>query len=187
MLWHDFYKIDFELNNDQMKKGILLAGIISILAITAAEAQKSKSFYSSNYTTAIGAKVYPGTSAGAVTLKHFLNDRIALEALGTGWKRGGRLTGLLEFHWDIPNAPGLKWYVGPGVHVGFYNDKYYTDDRYGDSYAAVGVDGVIGLDYKFAKIPLNLSIDWQPSIDFGNERYKGFIGDFAGVAARYTF
>ncbi|MBC7887409.1 MAG: hypothetical protein H7Z13_05925 [Ferruginibacter sp.] len=171
-----------------MKKQFFVAAVISVLVVSHASAQKSRSFNSSSYTTALGVKVYPGSGGAAVTIKHFVNKAIALEALGYAWERGGRATGLLEFHWDIPAAPGLKWYVGPGVHVGFYNDKYYNDIRDGKgSYVSAGLDGVIGLDYKFKNIPLNLSADWQPSYDFGNERYHGFGGDFGGIAARYTF
>ncbi|MEP7142154.1 MAG: hypothetical protein ABI707_04750 [Ferruginibacter sp.] len=170
-----------------MKKQFLLATVILMLVISTATAQKSKSFYSSDYTTAIGVKLYPGTGGGAVTLKHFINKGAALEALGSFWDRGTRATGLYEFHWDIKGAPGLKWYVGPGVHLGFYNDKYYNNNRFGGSYVGIGVDGVIGLDYKFNKIPLNLSADWQPSFEFGSNRYNGFGGDFGGIAARYTF
>ncbi|MEO5891571.1 MAG: hypothetical protein ABIQ31_15070 [Ferruginibacter sp.] len=170
-----------------MKNQFLLAMLLAFSVTFTASAQKSKTFNSSDYVTALGVKVYPGSGGAAVTLKHFLNKGIAVEALGYAFQRGARVTGLLEFHWDITGAPGLKWYAGPGVHVGFYNDKYYTNDRFGGSYASAGLDGVIGLDYKFNKIPLNLSADWQPSFDFGNERYHGFGGDFGGIAARYTF
>ena len=171
-----------------MRKVFFLSSVIMLFGILNASAQKrSSSFSSENYVTAIGVKVYPGTGGAAVTLKHFINKGAALEALGSFWERGGRITGLYEFHWDIRGAPGLKWYVGPGVHVSFYNGKYYNRNTYGGSYVAPGIDGVIGLDYKFSKIPLNLSADWQPSFDFGNERYKGFGGDFGGIAARYTF
>ncbi|MEJ7587621.1 MAG: hypothetical protein WKI04_08675 [Ferruginibacter sp.] len=170
-----------------MRKKLLLPACILLLAITNIKAQKSRSFTSSDYTTALGVKLYPGTGGGAVTFKHFIKKGAALEAIGSFWNRGTRATGLYEFHWDINDVPGLKWYVGPGVHVSFYSDKYYTQNRFGGSYAAAGVDGVIGLDYKFNKIPLNLSADWQPSFEFGNERYKGFGGDFGGVSARYTF
>jgi hypothetical protein len=149
--------------------------------------QRSRSFNSTNYVTALGLKLYPASSGAAVTLKHFVRKGAAFEALGYFSERGGRITGLYEFHWDINGAPGLKWYVGPGAHLGFYNDKYYTREQFGGSYVALGVDGVIGLDYKFSKIPLNLSADWQPSFDFGNDRYNGFGGDFGGISARYTF
>ncbi len=171
-----------------MKKTILVSIILFFLASTNVTAQKSSSFNSSNYITALGVKVYPGSGGAAITLKHFVQKNAALEVLGYAWERGGRLTGLYEFYWDIPNAPGLKWYVGPGAHIGFYNDKYYNDVRDGKgSYLSAGLDGVIGLDYKFNNIPLNLSVDWQPSFDFGNERYHGFMADFGGIAARYTF
>ena len=174
-----------------MKKQFVLLSIICMLVFTTAIAQKSKSFYSSDYTTAIGIKLFPAPEggAGAITFKHFINRGAALEALGYFWERGGRLTGLYEFHWDIEGAKGLKWFVGPGVHLGFYNSKdyRYEDRRFNGSYTTVGIDGIIGLDYKFNKIPLNLSVDWQPSFEFGNDRYNGFGGQFAGIAARYTF
>jgi hypothetical protein len=170
-----------------MRKVFFLSSVIMLFGVLNASAQKrSSSFSSENYVTAIGVKVYPASGGAAVTLKHFINKGAALEALGSFWERGGRITGLYEFHWDIPGAPGLKWYVGPGVHLGFYNDNYKYNNTYRSSYLALGVDGVIGLDYKFSKIPLNLSADWQPSFDFGSNR-QGFYGDFGGIAARYTF
>jgi len=170
-----------------MKKGFLLATVITFVALTHVTAQKSRSFDSPNYVTALGIKGYPGSGGAAVTLKHFIKEGAALEALGYFWERGGRVTGLYEFHWDITGAPGLKWYVGPGVHVGFYNNKSYNNSTNSGSYVAAGVDGVIGLDYKFNHIPLNLSADWQPSFEFGNNRYNGFGGNFGGIAVRYTF
>jgi hypothetical protein len=36
----------------------------------------------------------------------------------------------------------------------------------------IGIDGVLGLDYKFNGAPINVSIDWQPSFEFGD--YVGF-------------
>ncbi len=171
-----------------MKKGCMALALILTVAISQVNAQRSSSFNSPDYKTALGIKGYPGSGGAAVTLKHFIREGHALEALGYFWERGGRVTGLYEFHWDITGAPGLKWYVGPGAHVGFYNDKNYNNSQPGNnSYVAIGLDGVIGLDYKFNKIPLNLSADWQPSFDFGNERYRGFGGDYGGIAVRYTF
>ncbi len=174
-----------------MKRQFVFVSLISMFFLKTVTAQKSRSFHSSNYTTALGIKLFPEPDggAGAVTFKHFINKGAAVEALGYFWQRGGRLTGLYEFHWDIEGARGLKWFVGPGVHVAFYNDKNYKydDRRLGGSYTTAGIDGIIGLDYKFNKIPLNLSVDWQPSFEFGSERYNGFGGQFAGVAARYTF
>lgn len=170
-----------------MKKGFVITAVILLSVSYTLTAQRSASFDSPNYSTALGLKVYPGSGGGAVTIKHFITDMHSVEGLGYFWERGGRVTGLYEFNWDINGAPGLKWYVGPGAHIAFYNDKYYNNVTTGGSYVALGLDGVIGLDYKFNHIPLNLSADWQPSFDFGNNRYNGFGGDFGGIAARYTF
>lgn len=141
------------------------------------------------YTTALGIKVW-GDGAG-VSLKHFISSNRALEGIGFFWNGGARITGLYEFHFDIAGAPGLKWYVGPGVHVGFYNDGYNRYNNFNNNNnnyrggSFVGIDGVLGLDYKFNRAPINLSLDWQPSIEFGSGRT--FNGAWGGLGIRYTF
>jgi hypothetical protein len=159
--------------NLTMKKVILL-GLTSLFLI-AANAQ-SKSTHSSSYRTALGVKVWDG---GGISLKHFFNGtNNAGELIAYFWSRGSRVTGLYEIHGNFSDASGLKWYIGPGVHIGFYNDKY--GDR---SYA--GIDGVLGLDYKFRGAPINMSLDWQPTFEFGDDR--GFYGNWGGLGIRYTF
>jgi len=137
------------------------------------------------YKTALGVKVWG--DGGGVSLKSFVQSNRALEGIMYFWNRGTRLTGLYEFHFDIEGAPGLKWYVGPGAHLGFYNNRYYDRNYYnGDgSGTFIGIDGVLGLDYKFDDVPINLSLDWQPSIEFGANR--GFWGGWGGLGVRYTF
>ena len=154
-----------------MKKQIILSAVAALIFISAAKAQSE----GDSYQTALGIKFLDGAG---ITLKHFINDRDALEGIGFFWTQGTRITGLYELHYDIAGAPGLKWYVGPGVHVGFYNT------RYGNGSFA-GVDGVLGLDYKINRAPLNLSLDWQPSFEFGTSR--GFTGSWGGLGVRYTF
>ena len=149
-----------------MRKAVL--AVILLLSVAASQAQ-SKSTNSSTYTTALGVKVWDG---GGITLKHFFNDRNAGELIGYFWRNGVRFTGLYEIHGDINGAEGLRWYIGPGAHIGFYNSKY-GDGSFG------GIDGVLGLDYKFSGAPINLSIDWQPSFEFGDNR--GFYGGWGGL------
>ena len=155
-----------------MKKFLLL-GIFALM-VTFIQAQ-SKSSNSSSYTTALGVKVWDG---GGISFKHFLTDRNAIELIGYFWSQGIRITGLYEIHGPISGASGLQWYIGPGAHVGFYNTKY------GDG-AFIGIDGVLGLDYKFNGAPINISLDWQPSFEFGDNR--GFVGSWGGLGIRYTF
>jgi hypothetical protein len=47
------------------------------------------------------------------------------------------------------------------------NNRYWKI-YYGYRGGAVGIDGVLGLDYKFNGAPINMSLDWQPSFEFGD-------------------
>ena len=149
--------------------------IFTFVLISFVQLQVSAQTKGSSYKTALGVKFYPG----AITVKHFIQSNRALEGIGYFWERGSRITGLYEIHGDIKNARGLKWYIGPGAHIGFYNNKHFGGAT------AVGIDGVLGLDYKFYEAPINLSLDWQPSFEFGD--YDGFSGNWGGLAIRYTF
>jgi hypothetical protein len=155
-----------------MRKAIFL--VFTILSFSVVNAQ-SKSANSSTYRTALGVKVWDG---GGISFKHFVHGNNALELIGYFWNRGTRITGLYEIHGPISGATGLQWYIGPGAHIGFYNDKN------GDG-AFAGIDGVLGLDYKFRGAPINISLDWQPSFEFGTNR--GFYGNWGGLGIRYTF
>jgi hypothetical protein len=159
-----------------VKKSLRRSFIIAALLFTMIGAQaQSKSTNSSSYTTALGVKVWDG---GGISLKHFFSTNHAGELIAYFWGHGVRFTGLYEIHGDFSGAPGLKWYIGPGAHIGFYNSKN------GDG-AFAGIDGVLGLDYKFKGAPINMSIDWQPSFEFGDNR--GFYGNWGGLGIRYTF
>jgi hypothetical protein len=155
-----------------MKKIIFTA---TFFVITFFSMAQSRSYNSTSYRTALGVKVWDG---GGISLKHFFNGNNAGELIGYFWTQGFRFTGLYEIHGNFSDAAGLKWYIGPGAHIGVYNTKYG-----GTSY--IGVDGVLGLDYKFRHAPINMSLDWQPSFEFGTGR--GFYANWGGLGIRYTF
>jgi hypothetical protein len=157
-----------------MKKNLLAVMVLCMVGIGSATAQSN--IGSHDYQTSFGVKFYPG----ALTIKHFLSEKNAIEGIGYFWNRGTRITGLYEIHNDISGIDGLKWYIGPGVHVGFYSNKYGGG-------SSVGVDGALGLDYKVREAPINLSLDWQPSFEFGNNYGNGFTGNWGGLAIRYVF
>ena len=158
-----------------MKKLLLLSFVVFLLAVTSAHAQSSTT-NSADYKTALGIKFYPT----GITIKHFITDRHALEGLAYIFNYGSRITGLYEIYGTINNAGGLKWYVGPGAHIGFYNNKY-------GGATSIGIDGVLGLDYKINPAPIDISLDWQPSVEFGNNFNNGFSGNWGGIGVRYTF
>ena len=159
-----------------MTRFIPILLIVSVLSFMNANAQS----LGSEYRTALGVKVWPGS----ISIKHFTRDNTALEGLLSFWRYGFRFTGLYEYHGDINGAPGLKWYVGPGAHLGFYNDRWnrvYVDE---DNRLDLGVDGVIGLDYKINGAPLNLSLDWQPSFTILSDPQ---FRSWGGLGVRFTF
>ncbi len=158
-----------------MKKVLIVAGLLFHFIMADGQSLGHE------YRTAIGVKVWDG---GGLSIKHFVKPNTALEGIAYFWNKGVRITGLYEIHGNISGAEGLKWYVGPGAHVGFYDgdNKYNTNN---DQATFIGIDGVLGLDYKFNKVPINISIDWQPSFEFGDNR--GFYGGWGGLGIRYAF
>lgn len=136
-----------------------------------------------DYKTGIGLRA--GYPAG-LSVKHFINERAALEGiLATQW-RGLLITGLFEAHRQLADVNNLNWYYGFGAHVGFWNanSRSYWGDP-GTAYTVVGIDGILGLEYSFEEIPINLGIDWKPA--FNLTGYTGFWGDGGALSIRYIF
>lgn len=152
-----------------MKRFFVIATCIFLVNIAAAQ---NKTANSVDYKTAVGVKLWTG---GGITLKTFISDKNALEFIGYFDRYGTRITGLYEIHGNLNTEGGLKWYIGGGAHVGLYRGV-----------TAVGVDGVVGLDYKFSEMPLNIALDWQPSLEFGSGSRNGFHVNWGGLAVRYT-
>ena len=152
-----------------MKK--LILSVFFATAFIATSAQNSTA-EGPDYKTAIGAKLWTG---GGISVKTFIKDNNALEFIGYFDRYGTRITGLYEIHGNLSSEGALKWYVGPGAHVGLYK-----------GITAVGIDGVVGVDYKFTNMPLNLALDWQPSFELGSGTRNGFNGNWGGFAIRFT-
>ena len=163
------YQYDFHLLA-YMKKLLILLVIITMVSLQTSYSQDN----SSSYSTAIGVKLYPGT----ITLKRSIDGNKYLEGQAAFFNKGFRATVLYEFHNDINAVEGLRWYYGAGPHLGFYNSRYYNGNT------LLGVDGILGLDYKLSGTPLNFSLDWQPSFEFGDG--SGFDG-WGGLAVRIAF
>ena len=154
-----------------MKRLLIL--IIVCTSVTVCHAQK-------NYDHAIGIKAGGGIS---FTYKQFITGKNNIEAMATLWNEGFRASGLYEFNFFTFNTvEGLNLFAGPGVHLGFWKNP---DEKNGNSQVEFGIDGIIGLDYTFKTVPINLSLDWQPSVTLAGN--AGFTPSFGGFAVRYTF
>lgn len=133
-----------------------------------------------NYNNAVGARLGWGFAG---SLKHFFTEDWAGEGIvnfrnnynGFGYFT---VTGLAQKHQPLADVNNLSWYFGGGAYVGFYSSSYT-----GSSKAILGISGNLGLDYTFEDIPLNISLDWIPSI--GLTGGGGFGAEAGGIGVRY--
>jgi hypothetical protein len=149
---------------DNMKQ-VLVAFLFSILISLTSSAQ--------DYRMALGVRLSNSTPTlnNSITGKYFITETSAIEGLVSFGSRFG-VGALLEIHKSFQPA-GFGWFYGGGVYAGFDSDTY------------VGPTGIVGLDYKFPNIPLNLSLDWKPELDIV-PRIR-FVPDALALSARFAF
>ncbi|GAB5539761.1 MAG: hypothetical protein Salg2KO_18640 [Salibacteraceae bacterium] len=118
---------------------------------------------SSTYSTAIGVRA-GGTSG--ITIKHFITSSSALEGIISFGPHWMSVHGLYEFYTPAFNAPGLNWYYGGGGHFGIQSERFYWPEDKGPKgdRIGLGVDGIVGLEYKIPPIPIAISIDVKPML-----------------------
>lgn len=157
-----------------MKKGIFTA-IVALFMI-------GSSIQAQDYKSAIGAKLGYGLVG---SYKTFMNEKNALDIFG-GIHWAGSLMGGVNYsiHKDIQSVDRLRWYYGFGANFFSYGGATGFANWF-----EVGVSGNIGLEYTFDDIPLNLSVDYVPTIVvFDNDEYNRisrFRGGYGALTARY--
>lgn len=149
--------------------------ILALVAILFINPGTSKA----QYNTAIGLRA--GWSSG-LTVKQFIGNDAALDFLVSFWPRDLAVFCVYEKHKQLGNANGLNFYYGGGGHVAIntyrrvvYHDHpgphhshewwYHDRDGFG-----IGVDVVAGLEFKFPDVPIALSLDIKPFIEFNTDR-----------------
>jgi hypothetical protein len=154
-----------------MKRAVIILLFVVTLSLT---------LKAQDYKTSLGLRAgYPY----GLTIKHFLGETNAVEGiLATNW--GGAVAMALyeNEHWT-GHYPGLNWFWGLGAHVGFWDNNPHIRSTYTGS--VLGVDGILGLEYTFDEIPLNLSLDILPSLNLIGDTNWG--GIFSALSVRYVF
>jgi hypothetical protein len=143
----------------------------------------------STYNTAIGLRA--GTATSGLTFKQFIGSRTALEGILGVWHHGFSITGLYEKYTPAFNVRGLNWYYGGGAHVAFEtgHDFYYRNERhshYHDDYFGIGVDGLVGMEYKIPPIPVAVSFDLKPFVEI-HSNGGGWFGLDPGLGIKFAF
>lgn len=152
----------------------------------------SSSSSDDGYKAAIGIKALWGIG---VTGKFFMKENTAIETIvhydglgGTGTALN--LTALYEYHGKV-GLPGMRWYLGGGASVGYTKLKDMPqfegveDSDANKGNISFGIDAVAGLEYKFNKLPIAISVDWQPGYSLNSG--GGFGSKGGGFGVKYTF
>ncbi|MBL4862502.1 MAG: hypothetical protein JKY09_05740 [Crocinitomicaceae bacterium] len=116
------------------------------------------------------------------SVKHFFASPSAVEVNFGAGRRFVWLEGM--YHRNITFKKDVDWYLGGGVDLGYWNTNY--DRRYDKSTHSGfwgGTTGVLGLEYTFNFIPINLALDAGPTLRLIPDLEVGLK---VGFACRYA-
>ncbi len=152
---------------------LLTTGIFSFTSIQAQD-----------YRTALGVRLSSAAPMvnNSVSIKHFITERTAIEGL-LSFGDPLAIGALVEFHKPL-SAAGLTYFYGAGGYVGFVK-TFNSNTQKTSTDPNIGAQGIVGLDYKFTNIPLNLSLDWKPELNIVND--INFEPAAVAFTARFTF
>lgn len=154
--------------------------LFTLLTGVAIFAMSTSDVKAQDYKNAIGGRF---GSYNGISFKTGLNKNAMLELIGNFRSSKNvdylQLTALYEVYNPIGGAPGLNWYYGGGGSIGTVK---FGDN---DSDVSLGLNGVLGLDYKFKGAPINLSLDWIPTLRLTPD--TDFYSGDVGLGVRFTF
>ena len=157
---------------------------ILVVVLLAAGAGLYNNAGAQDYKTALGVRLSSSNAMqnNSVSFKQFITEKSAIEVLFT-FGDPLALGAMLELHQPLA-AEGLSWFYGGGGYVAFVK-KLNTTTQKENTEPNFGGQGVIGLDYKFNNIPLNISLDWKPELNLVTD--INFEPAAIGFTARFTF
>jgi hypothetical protein len=176
-------------NTNTMKK---ILNITTALLVTVLFSQSVTAQDAGDYKNAFGIRA-GGTSG--LTYKHKFSGGHGMEFILGDFHGLNSFTALYEKH-NSTKAAGLSWYVGGGAHFSAQRRKTYyvvyegKDRYYYKAYStyspAFGIDGVLGLEYKFEKVPLAFSLDIKPNVEL-NRYGDAFMYLDPGLGIKVAF
>ena len=135
-----------------------------------------------------------GYSSG-ITFRVNLEESLSYEAQLNYRDQGGIFTvyRLQHIEMGMDRMGNWEFLYGFGLHAGFYYTDTYSilwrEIYFGrDIFTPViGMDGYVGIDYKFVNIPMSFGISFQPHMELSLKQVFGInLWDF-GFQVRYMF
>lgn len=117
--------------------------------------------YGQEYNHALGLR---GGFNSGLTYRNYASDSKAYEFILSARWGGLSITGLIEYFQPLGSEPGLRWFYGFGAHVGSYRSGKPNVPPANEN-LLLGIDGIIGIDYKFQGLPINISLDAKPEFN----------------------
>lgn len=134
-----------------------------------------------DYKTGLGLGLDFGNGATLVgpSIKHFFNAKGAGQAEVLFGNNNTAINLFYQHHGNISGAQGLKWFVGVGPSLHFFDYGNFESTTF-------AIKPTAGLDYKIPGAPISFAFDWRPSIFFYDNDTDFEPGRF-GLGFRYTF
>lgn len=171
----------------QMKTGIRIL-TIAVLMLTAVLSKGQEVVQS------IGLRL----GGNGISYKYTEDQYKGFETILAFREHGVQFTGLVEFYKPIKTdrISNLFYFWGVGGHAGYKGVEVFNcqcDENGTSVYPEIrhnpvlGFDGIFGGEYQFYSIPLAVSLDYKPYIEFfGEHVFRLDLWDF-GLTIRYTF
>ena len=164
-----------------MKKIILLLFVVYPILVNAQD-----------YNTSVG---FRGGESWGFTYRICSNEVNAAEALLSFRVGGMQFTAMKEIFMPVllKYSDHFFLYTGYGGHLGYsrwdYKNNYYENKfhgRYMKASPLLGIDGVLGLEYKLFKYPFTAGLEFKPFAEFGGRRFFRLnLWDF-GFTVKYN-
>lgn len=149
-----------------MRKILILCSVLLLAAAGRLSAQE--------YNWAIG--VRGGVTATGISVKHNFDPANSIEAL-VDFVQGVNVYALYERNIPVI-AQGFNFYYGGGVNLGGW-------EKHDKTRFTMGIDGIVGLEYKIQSIPLAFSVDYKPCLNFAGN--TGFHAADFGLGIKVAF
>lgn len=177
------------------QRRLITSALVAMLAMFALESSAFARAGAVRQAGNVGVGVGQGTLATLLSIKYFMDPATALQ-FNVGFYNarrdyyGDTLALGFDYLLEQPSLTGngsfeLAWSVGPGLSLGL------SDGRYRD-YWIVGASGVVGLEFLFNMLPLDVVLEYRPTLFIYNNNFDdrgsdGFDLDLIRFGAHIRF